>query len=108
MVRPFSVAASKTPELFQVAESVFYQMPSLVTPLVKPDGLFPISLAGNRGGNIPGRQPVPAPIAVLRLIPQEFPGFRQGHARQQRGPLFRRGDIPGPDQELDQLALAVG
>ena len=80
----------------------------MITPWGKPDRLFPISLAGDRSGYIPGRQPLLDCIAVLGLIAQEFPGFGQGHARQQRRQLFRRGDIPGPDQEPDYLALAVG
>ena len=80
----------------------------MVTPLVKRDRLFPIGLAGDRGGNIPGRQPGPNRIAVLRLIAQEFPGFVQGHARQQRGQLFHRGNIPRSDQKPDQVALAIG
>ena len=108
VARPFSIAASKAPELLPVAESVSHQAPSLITPLVKPDRLFPISLAGNRGGNPQGSQPVPDRNAVLRLIPQEFPEFVQGYAVQQRGPPFRRGAVSGPDQELDQLTLASG
>ena len=83
--RPFSLAASKALELFQSTESVSPPRPPLITPLVKPDRLLTIGLAGNRDGNAPGRQPVPDPIAVLRLIAQEFPGLLQRYARHCSG-----------------------
>ncbi len=93
-VRPFSAAAGKAPEWFPGAESVFPQMPPLATPGVKPARLFPIGLAGNGGGNIPGSQQIPERRAGLRLISQKFPGFVPGDAGQQRGPFFPCSDIP--------------
>ena len=95
-VRQFSVAAGKAREWFPGAESVFHQMPPLATPGGKPARLFPIGLAGNRGGNIPGSQQIPDRRAGLRLIPQEFPGFVQGDAGQQWGPFFPCSNIPRP------------
>ena len=73
-VRPFSVAASKAPELLPVAASVFHPRPPLATPFVKPDWLFAVGLAGDRSGKAQGRPPLPNPIAVLDLIPPRVPG----------------------------------